>query len=394
MTPLLDFPPELEDLIVDHMRGQNDALATCGLVSRSWLRSSRLHLFGTVTLRDRTWEKFLQLLDSPLSTVVQSVRTLAISRSEDDLDLGAFFEALIHQLPVFPSLTRLRISHAYWAGVSMATVDSLVQMFANITALDLHLVTFDTPHELAALISCFTRLRGMSLYTPFLDSGSSGRTTDLPLAPSTLELVRFRSGPSSGDPPGHFIAWLHAGDQPPAIRSLELGILAATSLPSVGALLHALGPELHDLDLAFMYHVSAVDIGSYIDLSQNTNLRGLTIHLSLRRFRSPTAVRLGSWALLAAVRSGLTTLTIVLSLDTIAVLDNLDSAHFIATLEQPQFATLQRLHFIVHPFVAAAYTVDGEMEGAIRKRLTGDAARGIVDIDVVHTSRVFTQGVL
>ncbi|KAJ7161798.1 hypothetical protein C8R43DRAFT_947313 [Mycena crocata] len=388
MNGALDFPPELQDAIIDHMHGDKSALGAFGLVNKSWLRSSRLHLFESVTLRDHNSQKFLQLARSPHATFVHSIDSISISRSRDDADLGVSFNELISQLPPFPALRCLRLSHIHWTGVSQTSVDSLAVLFANITQFDLHLVTFDTPHQLFALISRFCRLQRTSLNANFLSIPSTQLLVDAPEVPSSLEFMRFRTGlNTTSNPAGHLAAWLCSSDRSPAIRVLELGIVAATSLPSVGALLRALGPELHDFDLGLMHHVTAAQIATHIDLSQNISLKRLTIHLSLRRFLSATATQHAPWALLAAPRSTIEMLTIVLKLDSIDILDNLDWVHLNAVLTAAQFSSLQRLQFIVH-----CSSVVDTVAGAIRDRLPEYAALGVVEVSVLHSSRAFTQG--
>ncbi|KAJ7146644.1 hypothetical protein C8R44DRAFT_757924 [Mycena epipterygia] len=70
----VDIPVELQDLIIDHVHEQKQTLSTCGLVCKTWLRSSRHHLFGSVTLCDYNWEEFL-LLESPLATFATSIES-------------------------------------------------------------------------------------------------------------------------------------------------------------------------------------------------------------------------------------------------------------------------------------------------------------------------------
>ncbi|KAJ7501049.1 hypothetical protein B0H11DRAFT_2189033 [Mycena galericulata] len=388
MMPAFNFPAELEDLIIDNMHGQRDSLATCGLVCKAWLRSSRHHLFGSVTLRDRTWEGFLQLLDAPHATLIPSIHSLAISTE------AASFNRLIPRLLMFTfirRIERLRLSHLDWASVPAATAACLVKMFANIAEFDLHLVTFDTPLALATLLSCFPHLRRVSLYANFIQAGGTIQNVlQLPAVPPNLAFVRFRWGMSSEDPE-YFISWLAArvSHQAIHIHTIEFGRLGATSLPSVANLLNELGPELHDLDLALKNHVSATDIATHLDLSRNTNLQRLTIHISLRRFHTLSALRHAPLGLLSAPSSAITTLTVVLTIDTIAVINSLDWQQLnIALNTFPQFSELRRLHFIVHCFSAM-----DTVEAGIRARVPEYDARGIVDVSVVFSSRTFTQEV-
>jgi hypothetical protein len=109
--------------------------------------------------------------------------------------------------------------------------------------------------------------------------------------------------------------------------------------------------------------------------------------LSLRRFQPATAALHAPWALLAAPHSTISTLTLVLSIDFLELLDNLDWTHLNNALKTyPQFIALRRLHFIVHcPSMMDA------IEGAIRARVQEYSARGIVEVSLLHTSRVFTH---
>ncbi|KAF8218062.1 hypothetical protein K438DRAFT_1451511, partial [Mycena galopus ATCC 62051] len=44
------FPPELEDALIDFCHEDHATLATCGLVCRDWLPTSRYHLFSSIFL--------------------------------------------------------------------------------------------------------------------------------------------------------------------------------------------------------------------------------------------------------------------------------------------------------------------------------------------------------
>ncbi|KAJ7837096.1 hypothetical protein B0H13DRAFT_2422135 [Mycena leptocephala] len=422
MASSLDFPPELQDLVVDHLHDQKHTLCICGLVAKSWLRSSRHHLFTSVFLRYHNWEDFVQLLGSPLATFAQSINSLTISVSDYDthspgsssnlnrviLLLRTFHEPE-PRFPAnplrFPALRSLRLEDCHWPGVTETTANSLVALFPNITELDLHLVTFLSPSHMVVMVSPFSQLQKASINPLFLQRESAFDLSHYPEVPHNLAHLRLRLGPLTNNL--HFdqvVLWFHVN---PPIRVLELGMMDAQSLPSVGNLLRALGPQLQDFDLKLMYHVTAGmfddsdsypvrrndrtfsdDIKTHIDLSQNTNLHRLTIHLSLRRFQPAAAALHAPWALLAAPHSTISTLTLVLSIDFLELLDNLDWTHLNTALETyPQFIALRRLHFIVHcPSMMDA------IEGQIRARVQEYSARGIVEVSLLHTSRVFTHG--
>ncbi|KAF7370301.1 hypothetical protein MSAN_00661400 [Mycena sanguinolenta] len=385
MTPSLDFPAELYDLVIDHMHGQKHALGACGLVNKAWLISSRYHLFGSVTLRDSNWKDFVQLLASPLATFAQSLTTMKISLSNDDESPASSFNELISRLQPLPTLKGLRLENVYWTGVTDATTDLLVELLHDIKELDLHLVVFSTPRDMAALVSRFLRLRTAFIY-PVFEGGGALQISDYPEIPRSLECLRLRASISTSGSFSEVAFWFYAGASLPALRVLELGILDAQSLPSVGDLLRALGSELHDLNLKLMYHVTRDDIRAHIDLSRNTNLHSLTVHVSVRRFQRPSSLH-APWALLATPHSPINTLTIVLSIDVVELIDNLDW-NFLNTAIRtyPHFQALQHLNFIVH-----CHSTMDTMDKAIRACVPEFNSRGIVKVTLLHTARVFTM---
>jgi hypothetical protein len=65
------LPPEILDLIVDHLHDEPTALKACCVVSKSWIQRSRIHLFASVEFCPpappiELWKKaFLDLPNSP-----------------------------------------------------------------------------------------------------------------------------------------------------------------------------------------------------------------------------------------------------------------------------------------------------------------------------------------
>ncbi|KAJ6456115.1 hypothetical protein C8R45DRAFT_1034950 [Mycena sanguinolenta] len=386
MTASLDFPPELYDLVIDHMHDQKLALGTCGLVNKAWLISSRYHLFGSVTLRDASWKEFVQLLASPLATFAPSITAMKLSLSIEYEDPASSFNELISRLPTLPTLKRLRLENVYLTGVTHVTADLHLQRFPNMKELDLYLVVFETPRDMATVVSRFLQIRNVSIYPIFLQGGGALRISDYPEVPRSLECLRLRASvsPSGSFPEVAF--WFHAGASLPSLRVLELGILDAQSLPSVGDLLRTLGSGLHDLNLKLMYHVTREVIRAHIDLSQNTNLHSLTVHVSVRRFQRPSSLH-APWALLATPHSPINTLTIVLTIDVVELIDNLDWNFLNTALKTyPHFSALRHLNFIVH-----CHSTMDSMEQAIRARVPDFDSREIVKVTLLHTARIFTH---
>ncbi|EKM56550.1 uncharacterized protein PHACADRAFT_253742 [Phanerochaete carnosa HHB-10118-sp] len=62
------LPPELCDMVIDHLHDDKTSLALCSLVSASWLRSARYHLFDSIYIycekEADAFQKFLDYLRS------------------------------------------------------------------------------------------------------------------------------------------------------------------------------------------------------------------------------------------------------------------------------------------------------------------------------------------
>ncbi len=77
VMPLL--PAELIDMIIDHLHSDKKTLATCTLVSQSWLKTSRFHLIPSITISPKNFNTILGLLTAPHSRLATSVGHLALA---------------------------------------------------------------------------------------------------------------------------------------------------------------------------------------------------------------------------------------------------------------------------------------------------------------------------
>ncbi|KAJ7698609.1 hypothetical protein B0H17DRAFT_927350, partial [Mycena rosella] len=76
----LPLPPELFDIIIGHVQDDIHVLAMCGLVCRSWLASSRYHIFKAtpVALRPGNTQAFIELVVHPSSTFLPYIHSLEL----------------------------------------------------------------------------------------------------------------------------------------------------------------------------------------------------------------------------------------------------------------------------------------------------------------------------
>jgi len=80
-TMTRSLPPEILDLIVDHLCGEPTTLKACCLVSKSWVPRSRRHLFSRVTF-NMFWPSitfWMTVFPDPLTSPAHYTRTLTVT---------------------------------------------------------------------------------------------------------------------------------------------------------------------------------------------------------------------------------------------------------------------------------------------------------------------------
>ncbi|RPD53069.1 hypothetical protein L226DRAFT_347986 [Lentinus tigrinus ALCF2SS1-7] len=101
------FPAELVDVVIDFLHDDPRTLKTCALVSRSWLISSRYHLFHTYTISDRLKAQNCVIFFKITPDVAPYVRRLEVKRGFDHF---IEFSELVNVLHSLPSIRSLAIS--------------------------------------------------------------------------------------------------------------------------------------------------------------------------------------------------------------------------------------------------------------------------------------------
>ena len=113
------FPPEILDLVVDHLHNKPKTLKMCCLVSKSWIPRTRKHLFAAITLYacfpDHT-EQWKKNFPDPSNSPAHHTRRLSIHLPLSFEDAGAGF------LLAFSSVVHLDLSTTtrYWSSCDQA----------------------------------------------------------------------------------------------------------------------------------------------------------------------------------------------------------------------------------------------------------------------------------
>jgi hypothetical protein len=96
-------PQELVDLIIDHLRADEDALKRCSLVTTAWVTRSRSHLFYKVEIRDDAQlDAWASLFPYPGASVAADfVRRLHVDQPRLLEDTSKFSLEQFHNLDLF-----------------------------------------------------------------------------------------------------------------------------------------------------------------------------------------------------------------------------------------------------------------------------------------------------
>ena len=114
-TAQLSLPPEILDLIVDHLQYETTTLKACCLVSKSWVPRTRKHLFARVEFHalQHPVELWKKAFPDPSSSPAHHTRTLCIrdlpTLTAADMDVGGWIRS-------FHSVVHLRLERIIWQG--------------------------------------------------------------------------------------------------------------------------------------------------------------------------------------------------------------------------------------------------------------------------------------
>ena len=159
MSP--SFPPEVLDLIVDHLHDEPTTLKACCVVSKSWIHRTRTHLFASVEFRASKFpiQRWKKTFPDPSNSPAHHTRHLHVHGYSACNIAGVY-----GWIRAFHNLVRLRLGGPIWKYHG-----SLVPFYGlSPTLRSLHLKC-DSP-EVLDLICSFPLLEDLALVPPGLGS--------------------------------------------------------------------------------------------------------------------------------------------------------------------------------------------------------------------------------
>ncbi|KAJ7220884.1 hypothetical protein GGX14DRAFT_676340 [Mycena pura] len=287
------LPNELWDAIIDHLHDDPDALRVAALVCRTWVRTSRFHLFEALAFSPKSALRAAcldALLASPHGTIAPAVRklslpeTLALVKVRCPQTGAVFLMTLLGLIPHVAQLRHVRdlaLSDLAWPLLRPGALSSVERLTLSRMCVGACLIR---------ITAALPRLTHLSLdgvaAVPFRGSGQSAAAAGR--MPASLHTVSI-SGSSIA-----FLGWLSLAA--PHVARLTIDGLASYELDHLAAYLAVLGPALEFLALSFF--------GTTVDeralpplLTPCTSLKSLLVHFAVnseaRRFFAFGAV--GPW---------------------------------------------------------------------------------------------------
>ena len=162
-TMSLFLPPEILDLIVDHLHDKPTTLRASCLVSKSWVPRTRKHLFDQVNFSPRgsTPESWMQTFPDPSNSPARYTRTLYLS------DIKVVATAISDALPwirAFNNIVNLRVNpveRRYGHQISFTQFHGISPTLKSIN-LSYNLVQ---PSEVLDLVCSFPLLEDLTLFS-------------------------------------------------------------------------------------------------------------------------------------------------------------------------------------------------------------------------------------
>ena len=158
---MTSLPPEILDIVIDHLHDEPTALRACCLVSKSWVPRSRTHLFGHVTFTYTSIERWMKAFPDPFNSPTHYTRTLTLRGHQLVAVTGP-----VPRIRTFPfhNLVNLSIhSESNGSGGNRVSLVPFHGLSPTIKSLRLAL-SHAQPSEIFGLICSFPLLEDLQLF--------------------------------------------------------------------------------------------------------------------------------------------------------------------------------------------------------------------------------------
>jgi hypothetical protein len=258
------LPPELLDVVIDHLHSHKPTLSACSLVCSQFLPATRYHLFGRFSVNHSSSVTFIQLLRSPYVTFLPYVRSLVIPG-------GPWVNGALPLFRGFLNLDRLELVAFNWSDLEEPALSAL-KSFPSLTYL--HISVCDFNFDQVVDLICSRPTRSLKTVRVFYSiwGPPSVPLIELP-PPPPLQHIGLKT-----DKINDAIEWLLLHENVCAdIRALEIEVSPSTDVIKVSKLLKHIG-----LSLVYLCLWNVVNKGEPVHMFAPLKL--IVIMLFSRRF--------------------------------------------------------------------------------------------------------------
>ncbi|KAK7694031.1 hypothetical protein QCA50_003607 [Cerrena zonata] len=343
------LPPELIDETIDHLWDDHKALEACSLTSRSWVPSSRLHLFRTVRVRSAEDCIKLSALLQSSPIIAHCIRKLTIDAeykgvdedgtpSEDD----SWVNEATGLLSKLRRVHTLALSRVKWTSLSYSTRNAFTSVFSTVKTLLLFEVQFHASGDVLRFLSRFPVLSELYFHGVSWDRETPPPEPEDYHLGEHMDLTYLFLDPKSS--PTLVTEWLLRHPSEKKLRTIQLCWREIENTETLGALLQSSGSDLECLRVEFPSGLSEEALlRNQLTLAHNTGLRTLHfggLDVTAATARTLFSDRLFTWiaVMLGQVRSSLLREVVFeLELPEVHDLQSLDWTRINRELSRPEF---------------------------------------------------------
>ncbi|KAL0960420.1 hypothetical protein HGRIS_005463 [Hohenbuehelia grisea] len=401
-------PQELVDQILDYLHDSPNALKACSFVSRSWLRTCRIHLHRQLCLESPSQPEDLPKFQRSCQLLASSPHLAPFIREftlrGDQAGLVAIDDSILSIFKMLHSLRVVGLERLNWVDHQSA-FELLPQLVKSdsVVSIKLSYCRFSSYSDFLPLVGNSNSLRALSVShctMPDAATRDSLYEQDVPEVRKSLRCLRLE-----GSEQQFICDFLLHPLSPVSVESLSelhLSTPIDQNFAVAGKILHTAGPALDSFNFDFTGELPTIpphfgltlSSGSIaheyttMDLTQSTNLRKLYLRGGSGRsamFAGNTAVWSQALLTTAPSDSSLQEVTVCMRMDFVPLRGTHTNrwVDIEALLLQPRFQYLRRLHIhIITGINIEEYPVVKFVSGEMEQMMSTLYEKGVLCVEM------------
>lgn len=163
---MITLSNETWDMILDNLYNERKSLFQCSLVAREWLPTCRYHIFRdhelVLSIQDQS-KKTKEVFKNGSCSITPYVRKLMITGNYNVPGATTTFQEPISQLPIFPLVHEVILSHVDWKHMQRKTKAWIIAQLNTAEVLILDMPSLTNPKNLSLLICAAPAMKRLSI---------------------------------------------------------------------------------------------------------------------------------------------------------------------------------------------------------------------------------------